>query len=174
MAATEGFAADFAGAAPEGFTADFTTASTVAATDSFAACFTADFAVAPSEDFAPASADGFEDDESDPDVLPDDEAADFDELLSPLPLDLLDFSVADLTVFSAADVIFLTGLLSAWAMPVANPSRRNPTTSPRRRTRRRAATRQQRARPRERRCARMAMRSPPWSPATDGCCPART
>ena len=123
--------------------------------------------------------DSFEDDaegdfvdDLESEVLPDDDSEDF-------ALSLLLDPVTDLTVFSAAEVTFLTGLLSAWAMPVANPSRRKPTISPTTRSSRRAA----RASARVRGSAAstgvsdavlvMAMRSPPWSPSTDGCCPAR-
>jgi hypothetical protein len=112
-------------------------------------------------------------DDPESDVLPDDDCADF----------VLDFSaepVTDLTVFSAADVTFLTGLPSACATPVANPSRRNPTISPTTRSSRRAARTSTRFRGSVAAPAGvgdavvvMAMRSPPWSPATDGCCPAR-
>ena len=111
-------------------------------------------------------------DDVESEVLPDD--ADF-------ALSLLLDPVTDVTVFSAAELTFSTGLLSAFATPVANPRRRKPTISPTTRSSRRAT------------CASalvrgsvasstvvgdavlvMAMRSPPWSPATDGCCPART
>ena len=104
--------------------------------------------------------DSFEDDaegdfvdDLESEVLPDDDSEDF-------ALSLLLDPVTDLTVFSAAEVTFLTGLLSAWAMPVANPSRRKPTISPTTRSSRRAARASARVRGSarvhrgQRRCAR--------------------
>jgi hypothetical protein len=154
-----------------------------------------DWGVGFDEDFVEVLVDGFDEaavsdfEGSDFDDSFDDEEGDFDDdwdsevVLDDsedFALSLLLDPVTDLTVFSAADVTFSTGLLSACAMPVANPSRRKPTTSPTTRSSRRAT----------RASARfqgsvasstgvgdavvvMAMRSPPLSPATDGCCPAR-
>ena len=112
-------------------------------------------------------------DDVDSEVLPDDDSEDF-------ALSLLLDPVTDLTVFAAAEVTFLTGLLSACAMPVAKPSRRKPTISPTTRSSRRAQRRSARVRGSVATSTGvsdavlvMAMRSPPWSPSTDGCCPAR-
>ena len=135
-----------------------------------------DFEVADFDDAVVASfeddAEGDFDDDVESEVLPDDDPVDF-------ALSLLLDPVTDLTVFSAAEVTSLTGLPSAWAMPVANPSRRKPTINPTTRSSRRA-TRSQRALRGGVAASTgvsdavlvMAMRSPPWSPATDGCCPA--
>ena len=111
-------------------------------------------------------------DDVESEVLPDD--ADF-------ALSLLLDPVTDVTVFSAAELTFSTGLLSAFATPVANPRRRKPTISPTTRSSRRATRASALVRGSVASSTVvgdavlvMAMRSPPWSPATDGCCPART
>jgi len=122
-------------------------------------------------DFDGAAVSDFVDD-LDSEVLPDDDSEDF-------ALSLVLGPVADLTVF-AAEVPFLTGSLSACATPVAKPSRRKPTISPTTRSSLRATCRSARVRGSVATSTGvsdavlvMAMRSPPWSPSTDGCCPAR-
>ena len=136
-----------------------------------------DFEVSDFDDDFEASfdddAEGDFDDDLESEVLLDDDSVDF-------ALSLLLDPVTDLTVFSAAEVTFSTGLPSAWAMPVANPSRRKPTISPTTRSSRRATRRSARVRGSVAASTGvsdavlvMAMRSPPWSPSTDGCCPAR-
>jgi len=136
-----------------------------------------DFEVA---DFDDAVVDSCEDDaevdfvdDVESEVLPDADPEDF-------ALSLLLDPVTDLTVFSAAEVTSLTGLPSAWAMPVAKPSRRKPTINPTTTSSRRATHASARFRGSVASSTGvsdavlvMAMRSPPWSPATDGCCPAR-
>jgi len=104
-------------------------------------------------------------------VVPDDEDFALSLLLDP---------VTDLTVFSAAEVTFSAGLPSACATPVAKPSRRKPTINPTTTSSRRATHASAHLRGSVASSTGvsdavlvMAMRSPPWSPATDGCCPAR-
>jgi hypothetical protein len=122
-----------------------------------------DFDGAAVSDFDDAAEGDFVDD-VDSDVLPDDDSEDF-------ALSLLLDPVTDLTVFAAAEVTFLTGLLSACAMPVAKPSRRKPTISPTTRSSRRARCRSAGVRGSVATSTGvsdavlvMAMRSPPWSP----------
>jgi hypothetical protein len=102
-------------------------------------------------------------DEPDAEVLSADEPEDAEELV--LSRDLPDVSVADLTVFSAADVTDLTGSLpelSACASPVANPSSRKPTINPITNTSRRARRSSVRSGV-SGAAVVMAMRSPPCS-----------
>jgi len=143
--------------------------------DGFDEAAASDFEVS---DFDDDFVESFEDDAAgdfvddlESEVLPDDEDFALSFLLDP---------VTDLTVFSAAEVTFSTGLPSACATPVANPSRRKPTINPTMTSSRRATHASARFRGSVASSTGvsdavlvMAMRSPPWSPATDGCCPAR-
>jgi hypothetical protein len=164
--AVEGFTVDDGGI---GFDEDFVDV----LVDGFDEAAAADFEVS---DFDDDFVNSFEDDAAgdfvddlESEVLPDDEDFALSFLLDP---------VTDLTVFSAAEVTFSTGLPSACATPVANPSRRKPTINPTMTSSRRATHASARFRGSVASSAGvsdavlvMAMRSPPWSPATDGCCP---
>jgi hypothetical protein len=139
--------------------------------DGFEKAAASDFEVSDFDDSFEDDAAGDFVDDLESEVLPDDEDFALSFLLDP---------VTDLTVFSAAEVTFSTGLPSACATPVANPSRRKPTINPTTTSSRRATHASARFRGSVASSAGvsdavlvMAMRSPPWSPATDGCCPAR-
>ena len=140
--------------------------------DGFEKAAASDFEVSDFDDSFKDDAEGGFVDDVESGVLPDDEDFALSLLLDP---------VTDVTVFSAAELTFSTGLLSAFATPVANPRRRKPTISPTTRSSRRAIHASALLRGSVASSTGvgdavlvMAMRSPPWSPATDGCCPART